>query len=94
MTKERTRNMVKNIKIRKGCKDIWNAFMVRKAKFCKYDIPYCPTTVVELPKEIVTWEEAKQIYKESLSSKKKDFLYDAFVCFYIDDYKFDSSKGI
>ncbi len=78
---------------RKGCKDIWNAFMARGAKYTINDIPVCPTTATSLPKQIITWEEAKAIYKREIV-KNKDFLFDAFVCFYIDDYKFDGARGI
>ena len=81
------------IKIRKGCKDIWNAYMADGAIYSPHDIPFCPTTAAELPHGIVTWEEAKAIYKKNISVKR-DFTYDAFVCFYIDDYKFDGPRGI
>ena len=81
------------IKVRKGCKDIWNAYMADGAIYSSHDIPFCPTTATELPHSIVTWEEAKAIYKKNISVKR-DFKYDAFVCFYIDDYKFDGARGI
>lgn len=81
------------LKKRNGCKDIWNAYMTSGAHFCTCDIPYCPTTATELPHTIVTWEEAKAIYKTEFSTKS-DFKHDAFVCFYIDDYKFDGARGI
>lgn len=82
-----------NHNVRKGCRDIWNAFMCKGAKFSKNDIPFCPTTAKELPKRIVTWEEAKRIYRKEYA-KDKNFLCDAFICFYIDDYKFDGERGI
>lgn len=81
------------ITVRKGCKDIWNAYMAEGALYSSHDIPLCPTTATALPRVIITWEEAKAIYKQNISVKK-DFLYDAFVCFYIDDYKFDGPRGI
>ncbi len=81
------------IQVRKGCKDIWNAYMAEGANFSPHDIPFCPTTAIELPRGLVTWEEAKAIYKKNISVKS-DFKYDAFVCFYIDDYKFDGPRGI
>ena len=34
--------------IRPGCKDIWNAFMVDGASFCRHDIPFCPTTAARI----------------------------------------------
>ena len=79
---------------RKSCRDIWNAFMCEGAKFSNHDIPYCPTTATSLPESIITWEEAKQLYKKALARKDADFHCNAFVCFYIDDYKFDGARGI
>lgn len=78
--------------IRKNLKDIWNAYMVEGAIFGNFDIPFCPTTASEIPKEIITWVEAKSIYKKN--KQNPYFKYDAYVCFYIDDYLFDSSLGI
>lgn len=86
--------IIKNNKPRKGCVDIWNAFMVEGAAFTPNDIPLCPTTATELPKYIITWQEAKAIYKKHRIKKDLEFKHDAFVCWYIDDYKFDSSRGI
>ena len=80
--------------IRKGCKDIWNAFMVKGATFCSEDIPLCPTTATSLPRDIITWEEAKAIYDQHMTTGDADFRYDAFVCFFLDDWKFDGKNGI
>lgn len=85
---------MKNNDIRKGCKDVWNAFMVKGATFSENDIPFCPTTATELPQAVITWEEAKAIYKKHRIKKDTDFKYDAYVCWYIDDYKFDGPRGI
>ena len=54
---------------RKNCHDIWwNAFMVRGANFNKkYDIPDCPTTAKGNPRNIITYSEAKSIYKKELA---------------------------
>lgn len=57
-------NYVVGIKSRSGCKDIWNAFMCKDAVYSKRDIPYCPTIMSVLPKRIITWEEAKKLYKK------------------------------
>lgn len=74
---------------RHGLKDMWNAFMVEGADFSEEnDIPHCPTIVSSIPKRIITWEEAKALYKKSIRTDK-NFYCDVFVCFYIDDYKFD-----
>lgn len=82
--------------IRPGLKDIWNAHMCKGADFSKskYDIPFCPTTATKIPSEIINWEIAKSIYKKAIVKKDKSFHYGAFVCFYIDDYKFDGPRGI
>ncbi len=80
--------------IRKSCKDIWNAFMVENAQFSINDIPYCPTKIESLPKEIITWNSAITIYRKMISLKKYNFYYNAFVCWYSDDYKFDGKSGI
>ena len=80
--------------VRPGLKDIWNAFMADGATFGKHDIPFCPTTAKALPNALITWEEAKAIYRKHIVRKEYDFTYDAYVCFYIDDYKFDGPRGI
>lgn len=77
---------------RHGCKDIWNAFMCSNAVYTIHDIPYCPTTALTLPKDIITWEQAVYLYRKE--HKNDDFHYAAFVCFYLDDYKFDGPRGI
>ena len=80
--------------VRPGCKDIWNAFMVEGAVFGKHDIPFCPTTATEIPKEMVTWEEAKRIHKKHIACKEYDYREDVFVNWYLDDYKFDGVRGV
>lgn len=82
------------IKTRRSCKDVWNAFMVKGATFTENDIPICPTTAKEIPHDVITWEEAKAIYKKHRIKKDLEFKRDAFVCWYIDDYKFDGPRGI
>ena len=70
-------------KVRKGCKDIWNAFMVKNATFNK-DIPYCPTTG-DIPDSIITWEEAIHIYNKELALKRVDFEANDYITFNLDD---------
>ncbi len=79
---------------RKGCKDVWNAFMVEDAEFSKNDIPYCPTIIDSFPSDIITWNEAVAIYLKHIRNKDYNFHYDAYVCWYVDDYKFDGKNGI
>lgn len=69
--------------------------MVKGADFSeKSDIPFCPTTAKTLPKEIITYGEALEIYNKQIKVKNKEFFVDAFICFYLDDYKFDEKNGI
>lgn len=68
--------------------------MVRGATFTENDIPICPTTAKEVPHDIITWEEAKAIYKKHRIKKDLSFKHDAFVCWYLDDHKFDGLRGI
>lgn len=81
-------------KPRKGLKDIWNAHMTRGATFNAFDIPYCPTTAFVTPTAIITWDEAVNIYRLQIKLQNHDYHHDAFVCFYMDDYKFDGPFGI
>ena len=77
---------------RTGCRDIWNAFMCKGAVYSNHDIPCCPTTAHDIPVKMITWDEAVRLYRKSRGNP--DFFSPAFVCFYLDDYKFDGPKGI
>ena len=81
-------------KKRSGCKDVWNAFMLDGSTYSDNDIPMCPTTATDLPKDIITWEETKAIYKKHRINGDLSFKHSAYVCWYIDDYKFDGPRGI
>ncbi len=76
--------------VRKGCKDIWNAFMTDSATY-ENDIPICPTTG-ETPESIINWEEAVNIYKKEITSNHRDFKCNSYITFNLDDYKFDKGK--
>lgn len=80
--------------VRAGCKDVWNAFMAEGASFGKYDIPFCPNTSSEIPKDQVTWEEARQIHRRHIARKERNYFENIYINWYIDDYKFDNSRGI
>ena len=82
-------------KIRPGLRTIWwNPTLVEDAIFDKNGIPFCPTILGSCPKQIVTWPQAKSIYYQEIRNGNACFFSDAFVCFYIDDYKFDSKGGL
>lgn len=77
------------IKTRKGCHDIWNAFMVSDATFSDHDIPFCPTTANNYPAKLISYIDAKSIYKKELANGNSQFYINAYVHFCIDDQKFD-----
>lgn len=77
---------------RSGCHDMWNAFMFKDAEFVLgSDIPICNSTKDVIPHELISYEDAKHIYKTKFNTEP-DFFVDAFVHFYIDDQKFDGSR--
>lgn len=77
---------------RTGCQDMWNAFMLKDAEFViGSDIPICNGAKDIIPHELISYEDAKHIYKLKLN-KEPDFYVDAFVHFYIDDQKFDGPR--
>ncbi len=78
---------------RNGLQDMWNAFMVKGAKFSANDIPICPTTATSLPTRLISFDEAKAIHKKELQHSNSDYHVDAFVHFYIDDQKFDGKRS-
>ena len=67
--------MPKNI--RAGCKDNWNAFMVKGAKFTENDIPICPTTAIQIPNKIISYVQAKTLYNKF--KHQKNFFVEDFV---------------
>ena len=79
-------------KIKAGCKDIWNAYMVKGAAFSEHDIPICPTTATTVPKEIITYSEAIAILNKHKG--EENFSSDSYVCFYQHDVGFDGKRGI
>lgn len=65
-------------KIRAGCKDNWNAFMTKGAKFTKQDIPFCPTTAANIPHKIISYSKAKTLYNgkvQKIFSLKPLYIY-------------------
>lgn len=71
----------------KGLKDVFNAFMVRYAKFDgKYNIPVIPDTIALPPKKLVAYDD---LLKENPAKGSG-----AFAHFYIFDQYFDGPYGI
>ena len=75
---------------RNGIVDVWNAFMVEGADFStnNHDVPFSPTTATFRPEAIIDWCEARELYKDAVARRDKNFYSNAFVCFFIDDKKF------
>lgn len=84
--------MTNETRIRAGCKDVWNAFMVKGATFSENGIPFCPTTAREIPQSLISYTEARAIYNRQMKRGNKNFFVNAFVHFYQDDYKFDGAR--
>lgn len=79
--------------VRKGCQDMWNAFMYQNARFTLgSDIPFCPCISNSIPSRLISYEEAKKIYKTKIKLDL-DFHEDAYIHFYIDDQKFDGIRS-
>ncbi len=79
--------------IRKGCVDMWNAFMVQGAEFTNStDIPICPCTAKKIPKRLISYVDAKYLHKTNIRSNP-NYKVDAFVHFYLDDHKFDGPRN-
>lgn len=86
-------NNAKHMQPRSGCHDMWNAFMVKDASFAPgSDIPYCVSTET-IPHELISYEDAKALYKKQIRSGNKDFHVNAFIHFFIDDQKFDGKRS-
>ncbi len=78
---------------RRGCKDMWNAFMVDGAEFSLgSDIPVCPCFAVNAPNDLISYDDAKHLHRIK-SKEDPDYHVDAFVHFYIDDQKFDGPQS-
>ena len=70
-------------KVRKGCIDVFNAYLLKGASYEKKDIPVCPTNKIEIPENLIAYD---------LTNSSTE--YNSYVHFYIDDYKFDGKRGI
>ena len=76
---ERFYYMVKIQSSRKGCKDVFNAFLVENANYAgKEEIPIINPYSGTLPEKMVLFSKRHQIEKEL-----------SWLCFYEDDYKFE-----
>ena len=78
---------------RTGSMDVWNAFMVKGASFTQgSDMPICYFWGKEVPKQLVSYVDAKHIVKTKIK-ETPDFKYNAYVHFFMDDQKFDGKQS-
>ena len=77
---------------RKGCKDLWNGYILKDAVYDEYDIPFCPTTATQIPNTLISIKNAKSIYIEEMKKGNRDFKVDAIIHPYVDDQSFDGIK--
>lgn len=76
-------------KIRTSLKDIWNSFMITGADFTPLsDMPITPCISNTVPVKLISYVDAKTKYNKEIKSTPA-FKEDAFIHFYLDDYKFD-----
>ena len=72
-------NVMSQRQVRAGCRDMWNAFMVEEASFTSNDIPICPCTAKNSPTKLISYEQARLIYKEYRKKGFTDLFINAFV---------------
>lgn len=84
--------MGSNISPRKGCRDMWNAFMVKGCIYTDNDIPKS-NSKGSVPSKLVGWDEAKAIHKKRISAGDLEYHERAFIHWYMDDQKFDGNKS-
>lgn len=79
---------------RSGCRDVWNAWMLGDgAEWDVGDIPICPTTALEAPKELVFYKDAIDAHRGNMRKLGPDYQIEAFLHGWGDDYKYDSRKN-
>lgn len=78
---------------RKGCKDLWNAVLLKSAIFTEgNDIPICLKCNGNIPNGLISYDDAIGLHKK-LVRKEPSYHIDKYVHFYIDDQKFDGIRS-
>ena len=72
--------------------DVWNAYLLQGATYSQNDFPICPTTATHIPKQLISYREAITMHNHEFNNKNYNYKYDAFIHFWIDDFKFDGIK--
>ncbi len=64
---------------RAGCFDMWNAFMVKDANYTYMnDIPICPCTANTPPLQLISYDDAKALYKKEIKDGNHSFHHNAY----------------
>lgn len=66
--------------------------MVKGATFTENGILFCPTTAREIPRDIISYTEARAIHNWQMRRGNKNFFVNSFVHFYQRDHKFDGKR--
>ncbi len=61
---------------------MWNAFMLKGAKFSPNDIPLCPTTAKSLPARLISYDDTKTVHRREIRKGNTDYHVNAFIHFY------------
>ena len=73
--------------------DLWWADGLQGARWCKCDIPYCPTTSEKLPNRLISISKAKTIHNKAMRSGDVNYHIHAFVHCYVYDQHFDGKRN-
>lgn len=78
---------------RPGIGDLWNSGLYEGAVWTELDNPQTSTTAKESPKSVISWPGALRLHRRNVRAGNGDYHIDAFIHCYIDDQKFDGSRG-
>lgn len=70
---------------RPGIEDLWNAGLCKGARYTVYDLPEIQATAKHLPVRLVSWPEARQIHRTSISAGDNNYRIEAFIHCYLND---------
>lgn len=78
---------------RPGIGDLWNSGLYEGAIWTELDNPQTSTTAKKAPNSVISWPEALSLHRRNVRTGNGDYHIDAFIHCYIDDRKFDGSRG-
>lgn len=78
---------------RPGIGDLWNSGLYEGAIWTELDNPQTSTTAKKAPNSVISWPEALSLHRRNVRAGNGDYHIDAFIHCYIDDRKYDGSRG-